>query len=217
MGNSFIQDFFYKTCPTCEGDGQIVCDCNDFAERSCPNCNGKGVVQTRKSMIQKVEQPCDNPLCNGGKVTCGVCKGTGLNASGEKCTTCHGSGKTNCPVCKGIGKISRSKEESWVEHATCHVCNGRGMVECYHCHGDKKRLCTTCKGKGTVLNTGKLGLMAGLGLLALLIPVIGILLGGAMLGIVVFVVMQDKKEEQEDAAPAPEEKTDDWAKEPHIS
>lgn len=200
MSESFINDFFYKSCPTCEGDGKIACDCNDFAERTCPNCNGSGVNQKRKSMIQKVEQPCDNPLCNGGKVPCGVCKGTGKNSLGEPCPTCHGSGKTNCVVCNGLGRMKRSKEESWIEHETCHICNGRGMVECYHCHGSKKRTCTTCKGSGKVLNTGKLGILAGLGLFSLLIPVVGILVGGAVLGTCIYIVMQDKKESEETAA-----------------
>jgi len=165
-----------KECPTCTGAGRIACSCNENHELVCPNCSGKGVVARQVTATQKVEMPCDNPQCQKGKVTCGVCNGTGQTADGAACKACHGTGKTDCPVCGGLGRIRRLKQESWTEHETCHVCNGRGMVECYLCHGEKERVCPTCKGDGVVWNTGKLAFFAVMAVLLVAMPVVCIAL-----------------------------------------
>ena len=162
---------FKKECPVCNSTGKIVCNCNDNKELSCPNCKGNGVVSVRKTTSQTYEVPCDYPGCRHGKVQCGVCSGTGKNADGTPCTTCRGTGKVNCRVCNGVGKVKRVKQESWLEHETCHICNGRGMVACYQCHGSKERVCPECKGKGEVLNVGKIVLMAVVALAVIAMPV----------------------------------------------
>lgn len=199
-----------KECPTCTGSGTISCKCNDNNEIACPNCGGKGVVTRRATTTQKKEMPCDHPQCQQGKVSCGVCNGTGRTAKGEPCPSCKGKGTVTCPVCGGLGRIQRSTQESWLEHETCHICNGRGMVDCYLCHGTKERVCPTCKGKGTVLDQGKIVLLVALALLLLAVPVLFVAVAGIALGGCLFLLwkeQQSRKEEQ--AASEQSEPTDE--------
>lgn len=189
-----------KECPVCEGSGEIPCDCNENNERECPNCKGKGVIPKQKTATQKMELPCDHPQCRNGKVTCGSCNGTGLTPQGEPCPDCKGSGQVNCPVCKGLGRMERVKQESWIEHETCHVCNGRGVVDCYYCHGTKKRACPDCKGKGTVLDKGKIAVIAVLSMLLMAIPVLFIAVALIALGGLGFTVWKNHNGKDEEPA-----------------
>ena len=189
-----------KECPTCTGVGTIGCKCNENNEVTCPNCEGKGVVSRRVTTSQKVEMPCDSPQCQNGKVTCGVCNGTGVTLQGTPCSACHGSGKLDCPVCGGLGRVQRVKQESWIAHDTCHICNGRGVVECYLCHGTKVRVCPDCKGKGAVLNTGKIAAICILVVLLLAMPALFIAVAGISLGGCIFMLQKERKMVQENEA-----------------
>lgn len=185
---------FKKECPVCNSTGTIVCNCNENNELSCPNCHGTGVVSVRKTTSQTYEVPCNYPGCKKGKVSCGVCSGTGKNAYGTPCSTCKGKGTVDCHVCKGVGKIKRVKQESWLEHEPCHICNGRGLVECYQCHGTKVRVCPECKGSGTVRNTKKIALLAVVALLVIAMPVLAALFALIGLGYCLFSIEQKNKE-----------------------
>ena len=192
---------FKKECPVCTGTGNIACECNENNEITCPSCNGKGVVARQVTATQKTELPCDNPQCQQGKVVCGICNGTGKNQLGQVCAACHGSGKVNCSVCGGLGRIERVKQESWLEHETCHICNGRGVVSCYLCQGTKVRVCPTCKGKGTVLDKGKIMVLSIVALLVFCMPVLFIVLAVILLGGSLFLLAKEHEpataEEQE--------------------
>lgn len=186
-----------KQCGVCAGKGTIPCTCNDNHEITCPNCHGKGVASRRVTASQKYEVPCDHPQCTAGKVPCGVCNGTGKTPQGEDCAHCHGTGTVPCPVCKGLGRVARVKQESWLANEPCHVCHGRGLVPCFYCHGSKERTCPHCKGKGTVLNTGKIAVMAIAAVLLLAVPVLFVLLAGISLGGVLFMLWQEHREKQQ--------------------
>ncbi|MBR5319867.1 MAG: hypothetical protein IKU46_09785 [Peptococcaceae bacterium] len=186
-----------KECSVCAGSGKIPCTCNDNYEIACPNCNGKGVSSRRVTASQKFEVPCDHPQCQKGKVPCGVCNGTGKTPQGESCSHCQGSGRVNCPVCKGLGRVERVKQESWLEHETCHICNGRGLTACPYCHGTKERTCPDCKGTGKVLNTGKIAVMAVLAVLLLAVPVLFVIVAGITLGGVLFTLWKEHQEKQQ--------------------
>ena len=190
---SWLTDF-QKECLVCDHTGKIECNCNENHELSCPNCHGTGVVSVRKTTSQKYEVPCDYPGCHHGKVMCGACNGTGKHADGTPCKTCHGSGRTTCKVCGGVGKIKRIKQETWLEHEPCHICNGRGLVECYQCRGTKERVCPECKGKGTVRNTKKIALLILLLLSVIAMPVLVALVALIGLGYCLFTLEQKNKE-----------------------
>ena len=196
---------FKKECPVCTGTGTIPCNCNENNENICPNCGGEGVVKKQKTITQKVEMPCDNPLCQNGKVVCGACNGTGKNGQGDVCEKCHGKGQVDCSVCSGIGRITRVKQESWMEPETCHICNGRGVVPCYHCHGTKERVCPECKGKGTVLNRGKLLFFASVAVLIIANPIFAIAVMGVVIGWCVFKIWHKADQEEETAYDSPDE------------
>jgi len=190
---SWLTDF-QKECPVCNSTGKITCNCNENYELSCPNCHGTGAVSVRKTTSQTYEVPCDYSGCKKGKVMCGVCSGTGKHADGTPCKTCKGSGVVNCPVCGGVGKIKRVKQETWLEHEPCHICNGRGMVACYQCHGTKERVCPECKGKGTVLNVGKIVLLAMLAAAVIAMPILVAAVALIALGCCLFTLEQKNKE-----------------------
>ena len=194
---------FKKECSVCTGAGRVACSCNENCEIACPNCNGTGVVPRQVTTTQKLEMPCDNRQCQQGKVLCGVCNGTGKNPQGESCTACHGSGRIACPICGGTGRMERVKQESWLEHETCHVCNGRGVVACYFCHGSKERVCPACKGKGVVWDKGKLAVLAVIAVLLLATPVLVIAIAVIGLGGALFMLWKACR--QEDSCVASEE------------
>lgn len=197
---SWLTDF-KKECPVCGSTGKIVCNCNDNYELSCPNCHGTGVVSVRKTTSQTYEVPCDFPGCRKGKVACGMCSGTGKQADGSPCKSCHGNGMVSCHVCGGVGKIKRVKQETWLEHEACHICDGRGMVACYQCHGTKERVCPECKGTGEVRNTKKIVLLVMLLLIVVMMPVLVAVLAIPALAYCLFALEQKNKQ----AASAPKQ------------
>ena len=93
--------------------------------------------------------------------------------------------------------MERVKQESWVEHETCHICNGRGLVECYHCHGSKERTCPDCKGTGRVLNAGKIAVLAAIAVLLLAVPVLFVIVAGITLGGYLFMLWKEHQEKQQ--------------------
>lgn len=48
------------------------------------------------------------PACSYGLITCPACGGKGLDAYGEQCKACEGSGKRQCPACDGTGYVKDS-------------------------------------------------------------------------------------------------------------
>ena len=182
-----------KECPDCNGKGKVHCHCNENNEIICPNCNGKGTVEKSVVINQKMEVPCDNPHCHEGKVQCAVCHGTGVKADGEVCATCKGKGVVDCPVCFGLDKIQRNHHETWQEHITCHLCQGKRYVPCPLCEGTKEKVCPTCEGEGEVWDKGKILLLAVGAGLVLLLPVLGISVALLTLGYTGFCFWKQKE------------------------
>lgn len=63
----FAQGPFDKTCPECDGSGEIS------TTNTCPTCHGSGEVSTTS--------------------TCSICQGSGQTLVWEECTTCYSSGE----------------------------------------------------------------------------------------------------------------------------
>ncbi len=93
--------------------------------------------------------------------------------------------------------MERVKQESWLEHETCHVCNGRGVVDCYLCHGSKERVCPTCNGKGVVWDKGKLAVFAMIAVLLLAMPMLVIAIAAIGLGWVLFMLWKSYKQKND--------------------
>ncbi|WDE98235.1 hypothetical protein PQO03_20680 [Lentisphaera profundi] len=85
---------FFKTCPTCSGEGQNESDCRSCEQGQCSNnaCQ-KGMVIYKGLSAQIVRKDCP------------TCKGTG------SCAKCAGAGIifSNCRSCAGKGKIFTSE------------------------------------------------------------------------------------------------------------
>lgn len=116
---------------------------------------------------QRVEAPEEANLV---KVTCGFCKGRGVDPFGlmshlSSCQVCGGRGSVwvrephkECNFCKGSGRQPHSPNQ-----VTCGACGGKGVVAaiqpseaCPTCGGSGvvmaplEQYCLTCKGQGVV-------------------------------------------------------------------
>ena len=117
-----------RTCDSCGGKGEVICDECKGAEQPmrCPECKGTG------------KWVC--PTCRGtGKVQCSKCIGTGKKRysdgtydSIDKCEYCFGKGTVPCPECKGTPKHICDKCAGQGKY-TCETCRGRGTVACQAC------------------------------------------------------------------------------------
>ena len=65
------------------------------------------------------------------------------------------------------------------------------------CGGCKNRTCPDCKGKGTVLNVGKLAVIAVLAVLLLAVPVLFVIAAGITLGGVLFMLWKEHQTKQQ--------------------
>ena len=82
-------------CATCKGTGKIMA-----GNRKCPDCLGSGVKpqpgDTEKSLAELAARKEAGVAASGADVpvdtTCGHCKGTGQDATGQ-CDACGGTGK----------------------------------------------------------------------------------------------------------------------------
>lgn len=85
---------FFKTCPTCEGEGQTEKDCRTCEHGQCTNNSCQKGVIVYKGLNGKIVRK-----------DCPTCKGTG------SCPKCAGAGKVflNCRSCSGKGKIFTSE------------------------------------------------------------------------------------------------------------
>ena len=99
----------------------------------CHYCGGDG------------KYTCDAKDCNGGKITCGRCNGSGQTT--EKCAECNGTGL--CRMCQGSGK--RVGDET----IPCDHCKGSGQCQggpgwgpCTQ--GYYYNVCSDCNGDGVV-------------------------------------------------------------------
>lgn len=131
-----------RTCPDCEGKGQIF--------EKCQECNGRGKIKCS--------------TCHGDRILkCSQCGGSGGGYS--KCTICNGEGYVFCLKCKGTGRY-QIKKDGWVGNTraqgvsiVCPECKGERIKrcpfceekgpkyhECIYCHGRGKYVCYTCKG-----------------------------------------------------------------------
>lgn len=106
------------------------------------------------------------PDCNGGKINCDKCGGTGT----VKCSDCKGTGTKECSKCAGKGKQlmeigayngeNKKIENNKMDYG-CPNCFGSGKIICSKCDGLQKTLCKKCDGKSSVqcdtcLGTGSL-------------------------------------------------------------
>jgi hypothetical protein len=85
---------FFKTCPTCQGEGQTEKDCRSCEHGQCTNKTCQKGVIVYKGLNGKIVRK-----------DCPTCKGTG------SCPKCAGAGKIflNCRSCSGKGKIFTSE------------------------------------------------------------------------------------------------------------
>ena len=107
-------------CPTCKGERQIAYDCT--------RCNGTGF----KSVFDGggLFERC--PHCDGQKKfprDCHRC----LNRNGEPtgrvpCDKCGGSGRLACNRCRSEGAV------------TCEICGGRGLLHCQKCDSEGRMI-----------------------------------------------------------------------------
>ena len=81
---------FFKTCPSCEGEGQTEKDCRTCEQGRCTNNTCQNGIIVYKGLNAKIVRK-----------DCPTCKGTG------KCPKCAGAGKVflNCRSCAGKGKL----------------------------------------------------------------------------------------------------------------
>lgn len=171
-------EFLGKTCPKCEGHGILPIGQADEDYLSCPTCLGEGVVTKEVTKVDHVEQACDNPKCDKGKVKKAVTNSDGTVVEVD----------VDCPVCDGLTRIVKDVARTYDEVATCPTCQGAGLIQMEDLRKKGKQvLCDQCKGLGVLPNKGKLALIGlGIGFVVLMpmVAFVAIILGFMGFGLV---------------------------------
>jgi len=143
---------YYADCGLCDGDGDILCECDngqischecEEGYRGCGECGGGGYgtcgLCDGEGML---ECPyCEGRGQGGDYGTCGLCDGSGEIE--EPCPNCEG-GKVECGECDATGKNDEDEE--------CVECDGTGEIDCETCDGENEitKTCEICDGSGEI-------------------------------------------------------------------
>lgn len=93
-------------------------------QEPCTTCAGTGYDRCHECSGGFVE--CDAFLCEGGRVSCLACSGSG-SVFGQTCANCKGQRSLACTTCSGTGR------------ELCKTCWTTQLDECGRCGGDGTR------------------------------------------------------------------------------
>lgn len=149
-----------------EDDSMTMTELQAHQKRTCEKCKRECELEEpehpdevwNKYRGDDVERPCDNRDCDGGRVECDTCDGTGEledpdeegGATISDCGDCDGDGKVDCPEgCdEGWFKESCSRCFEEFDHNDT-VWAGDGEFVCHDCMGKAGAFrCPDCDGKG---------------------------------------------------------------------
>lgn len=186
MANGFLSSLG-QTCPKCDGEGVLPAGRADEDVLICPTCEGDGVVMVEVTKIDHVEQPCDNPHCDKGKV-----KQVILDIDGIETEV-----MVECPVCLGLTRIVKDVTRTYEEAQNCPTCKGDGQITMKEL---RKRgaqvLCDMCKGLGVIPNKKKLGSLAFVVGMIILMPIPSFIV--LLLGFMGYSVLRTLKKDKGD-------------------
>lgn len=162
---NWIKGVIYP-CEVCNGSGKLPNNLKDDDVITCLACHGSGILDRIEKVKHFKEVPCDNPICENGKIIRERINNHTIIK--EKC---------DCPVCDGLNRIFKEIEESYVTHHVCPVCSGTGLITALQMRNKHlEQLCPNCRGLGRKISKKKVLVLFPVGLLILVFPVLAFIL-----------------------------------------